>query len=246
MTTTDTLRWQSFPAGEHGFFRAFAPSVTPRYDLLFEDIGSRWVAETITFKPFPCGTMVQPYIDCALRLRAEGVVPDDIAAIHCATSDGYVHRLWEPLELKRHPPTDYAAKFSIPFGVALGLQRGQAGLADFSEAAIRDPALLRLSRLVTYEVDPADPYPARFTGHIKITLRDGTVREARQDHMRGGVDAPLSRGDVDRKFLANARYGGVEAPEDLLDLCNRLFGSLEAAVFIEGLAGKTQRNQDHA
>lgn len=232
--------------GEHGFFRAFAPSVPPRYDLLFEDIGSRWIAETITFKPFPCGTMVQPYIDCALRLRAEGVVPDDITAIHCATSDGYVHRLWEPLALKRNPPTDYAAKFSIPFGVALGLQRGQAGLADFSGSAIRDPALLRLSRLVTYQVDPADPYPARFTGHIKVTLRDGSVREARQDHMRGGVDAPLSRGDVDRKFCANARHGGIDAPEALLDLCNGLFGSPKAATVIQGLATDTQRNEDHA
>ena len=232
--------------GEHGFFRAFAPGATPRYDLLFEDMGARWIAETITFKPYPCGTMVQPYIDCALRLRAGGVVPDDIAAVHCVTSDGYVHRLWEPIGLKRDPPNGYAAKFSVPFGVALGLGRGEAGLADFSEAAIRDPALLRLSRLVTYEVDPADPYPARFTGHIKITLRNGEIREARQDHMRGGVDAPLGRGDVNRKFLANARYGGIERPEGLLDLCNGLLGSPEAFGLIEGLAGETQGNHDHA
>ena len=32
----------------------------------------RWIAETITFKPYPCGTMVQPYIDCAIRLRGGG------------------------------------------------------------------------------------------------------------------------------------------------------------------------------
>ncbi|CAH2400784.1 MmgE/PrpD family protein [Mesorhizobium escarrei] len=227
--------------GEHGFFRAFAPSVTPMFDRLFDDLGRRWIAETISFKPYPCGTMVQPYIDCARRLRDEGVPGDEIVAIHCATSDGYVHRLWEPLEMKRNPPTDYAAKFSIPFGVALGLERGHAGLADFSDASIRDEALLRLSRLVTYEIDPDDPYPARFTGHVRVETRDGRVFEASQDHMRGGVDAPLTRDEVDQKFLANARYGGIENPEKLLALCGELLKGDAAASVIVGLAADKER-----
>ncbi|MBC8128755.1 MAG: MmgE/PrpD family protein [Rhizobiaceae bacterium] len=223
--------------GEHGFFKAFAPSVTPAYGHLFDGLGSRWIAETITFKPYPCGTMVQPYIDCAKRLRAEGLKPDEIVAIHCSTSDGYVHRLWEPLEMKRRPPTAYAAKFSIPFGVALGLVRGEAGLADFSDSAIADEALLALSRLVTYEVDPADPYPARFTGHVRITTRDGRTLEARQDHMRGGVDAPLLRDELDAKFLANVRYGGGREPEALLALCCKLLSAENAGEAFGGFAG---------
>lgn len=227
--------------GEHGFFKAFAPSVTPMYEHLFEGLGTRWIAETITFKPYPCGTMVQPYIDCAKRLKADGVEIAEIAAIHCSTSDGYVHRLWEPLEMKRRPPTAYAAKFSIPFGVALGLVRGHAGLADFSDEAIGDEALLALSQLVAYEVDPADPYPARFTGHVRLTLRDGTIVEARQDHMRGGVDAPLSRQEIDEKFLANARHGGLAAPEDMLALCCRLLTSSDATAAIAGLSSTTPR-----
>ncbi|KQT61896.1 2-methylcitrate dehydratase [Aureimonas sp. Leaf460] len=208
--------------GEHGFFKAFAPSVVPMFDKLFDGLGHRWIAETITFKPYPCGTMVQPYIDCAIRLRAGGLPLSEIAGIHCLTSDGYVHRLWEPLDMKRRPPTAYAAKFSIPFGVALGLSRGRAGLADFSDAAIGDPDLLALSKLVTYEVDLADPYPARFTGHVRIALRDGRVFEERQGHMRGGVDEPLSRAEVHAKFLANARYGGIAQPERILAACGAL------------------------
>jgi 2-methylcitrate dehydratase PrpD len=226
--------------GEHGFFKAFAPSVTPIFDRLFDDLGRRWFAETISFKPYPCGTMVQPYIDCARRLRGEGVPVDEIVAIHCSTSDGYVHRLWEPLEMKRNPPTDYAAKFSIPFGVALGLERGHAGLADFCDAAIGDEALLRLSRLVTYEIDPNDPYPARFTGHVRVETRDGRVFEARQDHMRGGMDAPLTRQEVDQKFLANARYGGIDNPEKLLGLCGTLLKSKDCASAIAGLAAENK------
>ncbi len=195
--------------GEHGFFRAFAPSIDPLYDTMMADLGSRWVAERITFKPYPCGTMVQPYIDCAIRLRAEGVPVDRIATIRCRTSDGYVHRLWEPIALKRRPPTDYAAKFSLPFGIALGLCRGHAGLTDFSPEAIADPALLDLAARVHYEVDPDDPYPARFTGHVAVETADGRTFEARQDHIRGGTDMPLDRGEIEAKFMANAAHGGV-------------------------------------
>ena len=222
--------------GEHGFFKAFAPSVTPQFDKLFDGLGTYWNAETITFKPYPCGTMVQPYIDCARRLRAEGVAVEAITAIHCSTSDGYVHRLWEPLAMKRRPPTAYAAKFSIPFGVALGLARGQAGLADFSDAAIADPALLRLSGLVDYTVDPNDPYPARFTGHVRIETASGQIFEARQDHMRGGVSAPLSPAELDEKFIANARFGGIHQAEALRRSCVDILGTGDAIAAIAGLA----------
>jgi len=223
--------------GKHGFFTAFAPSIQPLYDKLFDRLGEHWWAETITFKPYPCGTMVQPYIDCARKLRAEGVPIEAIARIHCLTSEGYVHRLWEPLEMKRNPPTDYAAKFSIPFGVALGLVRGAPGLADFSADAIRDEALLQVSRLVGYEIDPNDPYPNRFTGHVRVELKDGRTFEARQGHIRGGVDEPLSRDEIVAKFLANARYGGVEAAERMLDTCAALLRAPDAAGRIADLAG---------
>lgn len=222
--------------GEHGFFKAFAPSIEPLYRNLMDGLGDRWHAETITFKPFPCGTMVQPYIDCALKLRADGIVVDDIQAIHCLTSEGYVHRLWEPLELKRAPPTSYGAKFSTPFGIALGLVRGHAGLADFSDDAITDKALLRICQMVTYEVDPKDPYPARFTGHVRVTMKDGTVHEARQDHMRGGVDAPLSRADINAKFLSNASHGGILEPQAMLEVCTALFSAGDLSSKVAALA----------
>jgi 2-methylcitrate dehydratase PrpD len=215
--------------GEHGFFKAFAPSIESFYEKLTDRLGDRWWAETITFKPYPCGTMVQPYIDCARKLRAEGISHTQIARIHCLTAEGYVHRLWEPMEMKRNPPTGYAAKFSIPFGVALGLVRGEAGLADFSETSIRDQTLLAVSRLVSYEIDPNDPYPSRFTGHVRMETRDGRAFEARQDHIRGGVEEPLSREQIEAKFLSNARYGGVENGEDLLALIPTLLTAEDAA-----------------
>jgi 2-methylcitrate dehydratase PrpD len=54
--------------GRHGFYRAFAPSKTPDFAPLMDELGTRWVLETVAFKPYACGTMTQPFIDCAIEL----------------------------------------------------------------------------------------------------------------------------------------------------------------------------------
>jgi 2-methylcitrate dehydratase PrpD len=119
-----------------------------------------------------------------------------------------VHRLWEPLAGKQRPPNGYAGKFSTPYCIAAGFVRGNVGLGDFSDAAVRDGAVLALAAKVRYEIDPQNPYPNNFTGHIRALLADGRVVEERQPHMRGGAHEPLTRTDIEDKFLLNARHGG--------------------------------------
>jgi 2-methylcitrate dehydratase PrpD len=73
---------------------------------------------------------------------------------------------------------------------------------------VRDARVLALASKVRYVVDPGNPYPKAYTGHVKMTLNDGRVFEERQPHIRGGVHEPLSREELERKFRGNARYGG--------------------------------------
>jgi len=61
---------------------------------------------------------------------------------------------------------------------------------------------------VRYRIDPQNPYPKNFTGHIRATLRDGSIVEERQPHMRGGAHEPLRRADLEEKFMLNAKHGG--------------------------------------
>jgi 2-methylcitrate dehydratase PrpD len=68
--------------------------------------------------------------------------------------------------------------------------------------------VLALAAKVRYRIDPQNPYPKNFTGHIRATLRDGSVVEERQPHMRGGAQEPLTRADIEEKFLLNAKHGG--------------------------------------
>ena len=194
--------------GVHGLFHGFAHTAQGDYDALTADFGSRWVTETLAFKPYPCGTMAHPYIDCARRLAARGIKPDQINELVCEVAEGTVHRLWEPLSDKQRPPNGYAARFSTPFLVATGFVRGGVGLDAFTEQAVRDKDVLALSSKVRYVIDPGNPYPNNFTGHIRAVLNDGRVIEERQPHFRGGAREPLTRADIEEKFVLNVRHGG--------------------------------------
>ena len=211
--------------GVHGFYRAFAPSATPDFAPLVDDLGSRWVMEDVAFKPYACGTMTQPFIDCAIELAESGIGADDIAEIVCEVAEGTVHRLWEPLATKQRPPTSYAAKFSTPFCMAVGFIDRKAGFEQFTRDRIRDERVLSLASKIRYAINPADEYPKNFTGHLRARLRDGATRELRQPHMRGGAHAPLTEGQVESKFMDNARYGGwsVQQATRFLDVARTLF-----------------------
>ena len=52
--------------GTHGLFHGFAHTRDGDWPALLDGFGKRWVIETLAFKPYPCGTMIQPYLDCAL------------------------------------------------------------------------------------------------------------------------------------------------------------------------------------
>ena len=194
--------------GVHGLFQGFAHTSKGDYDALVGDFGTRWVTDTLAFKPYPCGTMAQPYIDCARRLAARGIKADDVAEITCEVAEGTVHRLWEPLADKQRPRNGYAAKFAVPYLLAAGFVHGGVGLGAFTETAIADSRVLALAAKVKYVIDPQNPYPNNYTGHLCATLRDGSVVEERQPYLRGGAQEPLTRQDVVDKFLLNAEHGG--------------------------------------
>ena len=211
--------------GTHGFFFAFAHTREGDFDALTRDFGRRWLMEGLTFKPYATGTMNQPYIDCALRLAKKGFAAEEVAEVLCETAEGYVHRLWEPLSSKHRPANDYAAKFSAPFNIAVAFVTGGAGFEAFTDKTVRDPRILALASKVRYVVDPDNPYPKAYTGHVKATLADGRVFEERQPHIRGGVHEPLAREEIERKFRSNARYGGWDAAraEQFLQFARKAF-----------------------
>ena len=221
--------------GAHGFYKAFAPSVKPDFAPLLDGLGAKWLIDDIAFKPYACGTMTQPFIDCAIKLAATGVKVDDIDDILCRVGEGTVHRLWEPLAVKHSPHTPYHAKFSTPFCMAIGFLDGKAGLAQFTDARIADPQARAFAAKIRYEINPDDEYPKNFTGHLRATLKNGEVREIHQPHMRGGAHAPLSTQDVETKCVDNGIYGGWtrDMAEALRSVSTGIFAAHDLALLKE-------------
>src|SRR4029077_12706705 len=91
--------------GAHGFYQAFAGGAADEtVDALFATLGHQWELEELTLKPYPCGSIAQPYMDCALRLRDKHQIrPADIASVSRRPGEGPAPRLGEPLAAKHRP-----------------------------------------------------------------------------------------------------------------------------------------------
>ncbi len=214
--------------GQHGAFKAFVvPEIATDFRHLREGWGTRWEIANLAFKPYACGTMAQPFIDCALQLR--GQVPDlaAIARIDAKVGEGTVHRLWEPKAEKARPSTPYSAKFSVPFCIAVALVDGAAGLSQFTDSRIADAQLRGLAERVHYEIDPDNEYPANYTGHLTAVLADGSHVSAKQHCLRGGRRDPLDDAEIEDKFAANVAHGGWDKARaaNLAACCRGLFES---------------------
>ena len=222
--------------GVHGLFHGFAHTTEGDYDALIGDFGARWVTETLAFKPYPCGTMTHPYIDCARRLGARGIKADDIARDglrgrrgHGAPAVGAARRQAAPAERLCRQILDallhrrrLRARQCRPRRFH---RRGREG----ARRASRSPP-----RSATGSIRN-NPYPNNFTGHIRATLarrqRDRGAPAAHARRRPRAADARGHRGEVraqraPRRLERGARRGGAEADRKFVRRQGRDLASL--------------------
>ena len=200
--------------GTHGVFNTFAKTnIKPDFLHITNNLGNKWECANLAIKPYACGTMAQPFIDCAIKLKNKISNIDEIDKIIAQVGEGTVHRLWEPLKEKQNPSSPYGAKFSVPYCIAVGLIDGEAGLKQFTHERLKDSNIIKLASKVTYEINPNDEYPKNYTGDITIYKKDGSIISANQSCLRGGKNAPLRKEEIDLKFEANLKFGNVPLKE---------------------------------
>ena len=212
--------------GTHGFFKAFTiKEIEKDFSHLTKDLGARWECKNLAFKPYACGTMAQPFVDCAMQLREKINDLSKIKSIKAKVGEGTVHRLWEPRKEKNNPSTPYSAKFSVPYCVAVTLSKGGAGLEEFNETNIADKNILKIANLIEYEIDPKDEYPKNYTGRLTLETIDGTIIEAKQPCFRGGKKQPLTKKDFDTKFEKNLKYAKLndQQAKSIEEFTNSIF-----------------------
>jgi 2-methylcitrate dehydratase PrpD len=87
---------------------------------------------------------------------------------------------------------------------------GAAGVKEYSDACVNDPAVLALCRKVEAEDDATIPADAAI---VAVRTATGEMLTAHVAHARGSLARPLSDRELEGKFRDLAAYGapGVEA-----------------------------------
>jgi 2-methylcitrate dehydratase PrpD len=192
--------------GIQGFYKTHAMPGEQFPERLMDGLGVRWEYPTTSFKPYPCGHVVHGFLDCITALHSEeGLRADQVASMTCPIAQWMIPIMCEPREVKLRPATDYHAKFSFPFTIAVTLCFGRLGVEAFSQANIHDPIILALTDKIMHQVDPTASDPSRFKGWVQVETTDGRKLERIVTDNWGSESNPMTPEQVRNKFRDNAQ-----------------------------------------
>jgi len=191
------LAREGFTSGEHSLEgpRGFAAVQASAFDLskITRGLGDEWDLRVNTYKPFPCGIVNHPTIDGCIQLHDEHhAAADQIAAVRLRVA---------PLVLdlcnQQNITKGLQGKFSVYHGAAVGLVRGKAGIQEFTDEAVNEPAIKRVRERATAAGDPS---LSEDQAYIEVELADGRKLTKSVEASLGNLKRPLSDRQLDAKF----------------------------------------------
>jgi 2-methylcitrate dehydratase PrpD len=216
------LAQNGFTSGEHGLEapRGFGFVLAAERDLakVTDGLGRDFDLRVNTYKPFPCGIVNHPAIDACIQLREEqGLDPETIKAVRLQVAP-----LVMDLCGKRQITKGLQGKFSVVHGAAVGLVRGKAGLAEYTDETVNDPQVKRVRDAATPQGNAAITEDGV---HVEVELADGTVLTKTLEHSLGNLERPMSDDQLSAKFRDQAvRALPAEQVERVLAQCWSLGG----------------------
>ncbi|MBU1440246.1 MAG: MmgE/PrpD family protein [Gammaproteobacteria bacterium] len=185
--------------GPRGFLRVTGES--PDLASLTEGLGERWELMNNTYKPYPCGVVLNPVIEACLALhRAHPIALDDIERVELKG-----HPLLRERTDRRVPHSGREAQVSAQHAVAVCLARGRAGLDEFSDACVAEPAWRAFA---DREVFVGDARYGVESATVTLFLRDGRTASHHVAAALGSLAVPLADDDLTRKLQTLAEWGG--------------------------------------
>jgi len=210
--------------GRYGFASVTSDSVN--LGLIADGLGEHWEILGNCYKPYPCGVVLFPVIDACLELCARHApAPTRIAGIVVRG-----HPLLRERADRPAVETGREAKVSLQHSVAVALLQGRAGLAQYEDACVADPAVRALRAKVAVEEDDSIPVESAL---VTLRLDDGTSLAEHVRHGRGTPGRPMSEDELDAKVreLAAAGAPDVDAP-GLVAALRAIEGEADAARII--------------
>ena len=208
--------------GAQGYYHAL--NEMPDLSSLTQNLGETWEILGTAYKPYPCGFVIHPVLDCVLDWRSANP----------AAVVGKVIVAGNPLLAARADRPDIStgreAQVSTQHAVAAALVTGKAGVDEFTDACVNDPKVLALRGKVTVLRDEAFPTTS---AAVEIATADGKVHKVAQAAARGSADNPMSDRDLEDKLRTAA--ANAIAGRDIEPLIGAIW-QLDAREDISGLA----------
>jgi 2-methylcitrate dehydratase PrpD len=200
-----------------GFLSTFGEGHDPDPSQIDAGLGERWETMRIAVKPYAAMAGLHASIDAARRLlAARPIDPPDIEAIEISLSEpAFHHGGWRA----ERPLTAVGAQMNVAYAVAVTLIDGTALVEQFGPARLDADDVWALIARTTARHEPAfdERYEDGYNVGLRLTLRDGSTREAFVDHPRGGIKYPLTNREIVEKFrtlttsvVATERAGEIE------------------------------------
>lgn len=202
--------------GEFGLYKVYHGG---KYDpaVLTAELGKRFEASNLSFKPYPSPRGTHSSIDATLAMvREHDIKPQDVESITVFKSPVAVKVLATPIERKRHPENVVDAQFNIPYTVAVAVVRRQVGLKDFLPGAISDTAVLEVAQKVNVQVCPEFGEFDFHPGITEIRTRTGKVYSKRVDVPYGNPENPIPKEHLIQKFMECASNSIKPLPKERL------------------------------
>jgi 2-methylcitrate dehydratase PrpD len=218
--TAALLAQAGFTAGERGIEgpRGFAAVQAAEYDLskITAGLGVDFQLRANTYKPFPCGIVNHPTIDGCIQLHHEHrVPPESIAAVRLRVAP-LVMDLCNQTNITR----GLQGKFSVYHGAAVGLVRGKAGIAEYTDDAVNDPAIKHVRELATAVGDPS---VTEDQANIEVELVTGEKISRFVEQSLGNIHRPMTDRQLEDKFREQAVLAlPASQVETLIALCWRI------------------------
>ncbi len=213
--------------GNFGFLKVVCDNVDWR--ALDGDTPRLWQLQRNTYKPYPCGVVLNPVIDACLELAAR---PEFVArgadAVACIEITG--HPLLRQRTDRPGVSSGRQSQVSAQHAVGVVLTRLRAGLAEFSDAAVADTRVRALGAKLAFIDDAAMSVDA---ARVCVTFTDGSTLDAHINAARGSLGNPLSDAELETKLRTLCGYGrsGVDANR-LIDAVWTLENSSDAGALM--------------
>lgn len=193
-------------SGQDGFLAMMGDGYD--VDRLLEPCPSGFWIHQVYVKPYAACRHAHPAIEACLRITKRTQLKNDqIIDVKVRTYGGLAGR-----HDHQAPTSVDSARMSIPFGVALALVFGRAGISEFTDENVTNPDVREVAARVTIIAD--DTYtswvPEKRAALVEITTINGQRHQELVEYPKGEPENPMTDAELEEKFLTLAMYGRQE------------------------------------